>query len=88
MAAIDVEFGPKTLEAIQRLTDALNGCGAKNQDVDSIWLSATEAAKMIGVSYQTFLNLVRAGRVPQGVHISARNTRWKKSELLKMEVDA
>jgi len=44
-------------------------------------LRAKDAAAFLGIGLSTFWRWVKDGRLPQGIHLSARATVWKISAL-------
>lgn len=44
-------------------------------------LRAKQAADFVGIGLSTFWRWVKEGRLPQGIHLSARCTVWKISDL-------
>jgi len=49
---------------------------------DHIYLDAHQSANLIRLKVESFRQLVRAGKLPAGIQISARKTIWSKADLI------
>jgi predicted DNA-binding transcriptional regulator AlpA len=47
-------------------------------------MRAKECAKFLGIGLSTFWRWVRIGRIPEGIHLSARCTVWTVEEMRGM----
>lgn len=46
------------------------------------WLTPKQVCKRLNISYTTFFEWVRQGKLPQGIEFSARAKRWRISDII------
>ena len=46
------------------------------------WLTPKQVCKRLNISYSTFFEWVRQGKLPQGIEFSARAKRWRISDIV------
>ena len=57
------------------------------QSEPDLWLTPKQVCRRLNISYSTFFEWVRQGKLPQGIEFSARAKRWRISDIVNWNDD-